>query len=133
LPFESHLQRIISRNITAALADYDNNATLTWIGGGPRELGGGTFQNKSNIKALYNGLFTQLLGMSITNVKVATAVGDRASVDASFYLNGRLSGGCGNFSGTVRSSVSFVLLANKWWISKEVWSFGYPFSPGICG
>jgi hypothetical protein len=131
-----HLQKFESLNSSNVIADYADDATVTWTG---IALLTGSYRGAPNIATFYTSLLLMFLNLTITNETTHTTFlrGD-ASVNASFYVHGYIPSrysSCGrttSFNGTVQAQLTLAPRADSWMILDETWFFVPPFSIGDC-
>ena len=139
--FANHMLFLSSRNASAIVSQYEQNANVTWFG---KPLAGfgfaGFYNGTGNIFLLMNTAFIGHGGsFTLGNVthNVVNISDDSAVVNSSFAFFGQNSyfgtGFIGNANGTVSAQDSYVYSAANgvWLISEEVWNFtSFNASPG---
>jgi hypothetical protein len=128
--FTNHVFFLSSRNVSAIVSQYEDNATVTWIG------------RAHGIRGLFNGTKSIFLLMNVSFIGHGTAfaLGDvtrnivdikakSAAVNSSFAVFGQNgfegSAAIGDFNGTVSAQDSYVysVADGVWLISQETWNF----------
>jgi len=132
--FASHMLFISERNAFAIVSQYEENATVTWMGN-PAPGGLGGFYNGTGvIFLLMNASFISRAGSySIGNVTHATVdiSADSAVVNSSFDISGQNYnqgfpyGYAATFNSTVSAQDFYVYSVSQgaWLISTETWNF----------
>jgi hypothetical protein len=134
-----HLMQVQSKNVSAIVSEYEDDAVLEWEGA--TSGFGGTYHGLANMTAAYNGILPRLNGLTLTNVTgVASISNGTALVNGSFYISWAFNPATNDcppnvsnvFEGQVVVAISFAPSANGWLISNEIWNFQTPTSSGIC-
>lgn len=130
--FANHLRFLSSRNASAVVSQYEQNASVTWTG------------SASGLRGLYNGTKVILLlinasfitragSFSIGNVTrtISGISNESAVVNSTFDVSGKnydfglYEGYAASFNATVSAQDSFVYSTSHgaWLISAETWNF----------
>ena len=119
--FTAHLQKIASRNVSAVMTDYENNATVVFEG----DTAGLSCNCTSlaRIRYLFQSAFTGLLNLSVTeNGPTYRLTGNKDVVNSTLLLSG-YSTTIGRFNGTLSAEAVYDHASVGWLISSETWNF----------
>ena len=123
--FATHMLALQSRNVSAFISQYAQNATLTWAG---QTLGlQGDYNGTDKIELLISESFIgRANSLTVGNVtqSVVAPSGGLVKVNSSFGFAG-FSPKSGPFNGKVSAQDSFAYstATNSWLVSHEVWNF----------
>jgi len=119
--FTAHLQKIASRNVSAVMMDYENNATVVFEG----NTAGVSCNCTSfpRIRYLFQSAFTGLLNLSVTEISPTYRLtGIKGVVNSTLMLLG-YSKTIGRFNGTISAEAVYDRAGVGWLISSETWNF----------
>ena len=121
LVFDQHITKISSRDISAVLTDYQQNAVVLWTG--QTQGLGGIYTGTEKITVLYaNALSMAKLTITPSGYSQLNGTANQATVQSMLNINGT-SNYLGAFNGTVLAQVTYKSDNGAWKISNENWDY----------
>ncbi len=120
--FQTHLQRISSRDIPTVLTDYQQTAVVVWEGNAQGLQG--TYNGVGNVKLLYAtalGTASTIKFNSTTYKALVNSSSEETIIaDIKFFGNSQV---LGAFNGTLSAKVVYDYVGTAWQIKQETWNF----------
>jgi len=124
--YANHLLLLESRNVSALLSGYENNATVEWTGAMPGLNGNyaGRGNGSGEIGKVFEYFPGEMVNLTLTNENqtIAGVQGGYWIINSTFDWVGYIHN-AGNISGIVSAQDSYSYVGNTWLIARETWNF----------